>query len=441
MEEKNNKNKKTNYSKISDEFESPFNISNSSTNRKPSNNFNSDEFTNNIDYEKDFAPYIMTIELDKSRTDKIKIFHDSNPSELAFEFCKKNSLDFNSLNFLTEEIDKIIKKYLNEIKLSNQQYQDCIEEVEEENLNSEVKLSENDKILSKNTPHDSIPQSQSEFINRKMSNFEENKGKENFSEDTKRLPSNYQNNKIYEEVTNNKFQEEIGSKYNNENQFNQPYRPNSDNEKLENKEVIRDKLTYSKKLSDNNSNFQSPGCNDSKISSKFNLARVNNDSISNRENQNYSYHSFLQNWKENTNEYSNNIQNKSTCILHNSRNQQILKKNERKNNNENSYNSNQLNLKKENIHDKLYNDAKFRKMRNIVPEFRTYQLNHNNSKQSLTLSKSNCSDFTSKITNCKKDPANENHSNKMLDNNVCKDDLRIINNEMNNQFKQYVFMN
>jgi hypothetical protein len=441
MEEKNIKNKKTNFSKISDEFESPFNNSNSSLNRKPSNNFNSDEFTNNIDYEKDLAPYVMTIELDKSRTDKIKIFHDSNPSELAFEFCKKNSLDFNSLNFLTEEIDKIIKKYLNEIKLNNQQYQDCIEEVEEENLNSEVKLSENDKVFSKNTLHDSI--TQSEFINRKMSNFEENKEKELFSEDTKRLASNHQNNKIHEEVANNKFQEEISTNYNHENLFNQPNRPNSDYEKLENKEVIKDKISFSKKLSDNYSNFQSPGCNDSKFSSKFNIPRVNYDSISNKENPNYSYHSFLQNWKENTNEYSNNIHNKSAYVLHNSRNQQNLKKSERKNNNENSYNSNQLNVKKENIHDKLYNDAKFRKMRNIIPEFRTNQLNHNNSKQSLTLSKSNYSDFSSKIPNPKKESGNENYLNNMLDsnNNNCKDDFRIINNEINNQFKQYVYIN
>ena len=54
--------------------------------------------------------YVMTIELEKGKSDIIKIFIDSSPDELAFEFCKKNNLNLRAMNFLSGEISKLLSK-------------------------------------------------------------------------------------------------------------------------------------------------------------------------------------------------------------------------------------------------------------------------------------------------------------------------------------------
>lgn len=55
--------------------------------------------------------YIMTIELEKERSDIIQIFNDSNPEDLAFEFCKKNNLNLKAMGFLSGEIEKLLNKF------------------------------------------------------------------------------------------------------------------------------------------------------------------------------------------------------------------------------------------------------------------------------------------------------------------------------------------
>ena len=56
----------------------------------------------------DSNSFIMTINLDENNLQNIKIFYDSNPYEIAFEFCKKYNLNFETLNLLTTEIHKLI---------------------------------------------------------------------------------------------------------------------------------------------------------------------------------------------------------------------------------------------------------------------------------------------------------------------------------------------
>jgi len=54
--------------------------------------------------------YVMTIELEKGKSELIQIFIDSNPDELAFEFCKKNNLNLNAMKFLSSEIKDLLAK-------------------------------------------------------------------------------------------------------------------------------------------------------------------------------------------------------------------------------------------------------------------------------------------------------------------------------------------
>ena len=53
--------------------------------------------------------YIMSIELETGITDKIIIYKDSKPEELAYYFCHRNNLDFTGLKMITEKIN-LLKK-------------------------------------------------------------------------------------------------------------------------------------------------------------------------------------------------------------------------------------------------------------------------------------------------------------------------------------------
>lgn len=77
--------------------------------------------------------YVMTIELDEGKSSNVKIFLDSKPEELAFDFCKENNLDYSSMSYLSNQIKTLMEKFTNEITKENNE---CIEELEEENTNT-----------------------------------------------------------------------------------------------------------------------------------------------------------------------------------------------------------------------------------------------------------------------------------------------------------------
>lgn len=54
--------------------------------------------------------YVMTIELEKGKSDNIQIYIDSSSDELAFDFCKKNNLNLKAMQFLSGEINKLLAK-------------------------------------------------------------------------------------------------------------------------------------------------------------------------------------------------------------------------------------------------------------------------------------------------------------------------------------------
>ncbi len=74
--------------------------------------------------------YVMTVELEKGKNESIKIFQNSKPGELAYDFCKNHNLDFSSLSYLTEEITNLFKNLSNDNKEKN--LNEPIEEVDED---------------------------------------------------------------------------------------------------------------------------------------------------------------------------------------------------------------------------------------------------------------------------------------------------------------------
>ena len=53
--------------------------------------------------------YEMTIESEKGRKEIINIYSDSKPEEIAYNFCKENNLDFETLELMTNQIKKLMK--------------------------------------------------------------------------------------------------------------------------------------------------------------------------------------------------------------------------------------------------------------------------------------------------------------------------------------------
>ena len=55
--------------------------------------------------------YVMSIELDEGKKQDLKIYDNSKPDEIAYEFCKNNNLDFSSLQFLINQIENLMKLF------------------------------------------------------------------------------------------------------------------------------------------------------------------------------------------------------------------------------------------------------------------------------------------------------------------------------------------
>ena len=81
--------------------------------------------------------YIMTLQTDSGKKHQIKIYENSNASELAFNFCKDYNLDFPTMKYLKKSIKQIIQKFQNK-KMNEMIYlfkdNNSIQEVAEEEV-------------------------------------------------------------------------------------------------------------------------------------------------------------------------------------------------------------------------------------------------------------------------------------------------------------------
>lgn len=97
--------------------------------------------------------FLVTLEDYYGNFHQIKIYENSNPSEISYNFSKKNNLDFKSMEFIKNKIEKLIEKF--DKPDQNYNFLDgnsSIEEVDEEILKSE---SRKNKIVfeMQNTEH------------------------------------------------------------------------------------------------------------------------------------------------------------------------------------------------------------------------------------------------------------------------------------------------
>ena len=183
--------------------------------------------------------FIMTLECENGKFDKIKIYPDSEPEELAFNFCIQNDLDCTTMKYITQEIKELLiqfKKNSDLQELSNQFFKQK-GEVDKNFLNefdNNLHFQNNDEIVNTN------------FIlnnNDKNENFVKNKETLSFKieEENEDKDNNYDNNiKIIEEKSYDKEENlnennnTLNSKKDNNNQLNIINKKTKEYEKIDN---------------------------------------------------------------------------------------------------------------------------------------------------------------------------------------------------------------
>ena len=208
------------------------NINNSNNKINDSSDFENDE---------DDQPFfIMTLEFEKGKYKKIKIYPDSDPTELAFNFCKVNNFDFSTMKYINSEIQNLLSKFKSNSNLE-EFTNNSIQEVEEENAMT-------DKTLN------SIERSKEELLKKdilykKNKNELIEKEKEISSQDFKysNINSNKKNkdnnniNKIKNEKEIQNINKEKDNNYkikNNDNNINNLIKEENNEEKLNNNQSI-----------------------------------------------------------------------------------------------------------------------------------------------------------------------------------------------------------
>jgi hypothetical protein len=94
--------------------------------------------------------YIMTLELEEGKATNIQIFSDTNPEELAYQLCNDYGLDYQAMEFLQEEITKLMEMNMNNLDQNpnNNQYQEnnC-ENIEDPNQDNNDESPNNNKEM------------------------------------------------------------------------------------------------------------------------------------------------------------------------------------------------------------------------------------------------------------------------------------------------------
>ena len=127
---------------------------NKNENNKKEKEFNNIILENNKNEEIIEEPiYVMTLALEKGKSEKIEIFANSDPSELAYNFCSKNNLDYSALDYLKEQITNLLESYAkneNYEDYINNNEEEFIDEIEEVKEDQEFNITENYKDNIKN---------------------------------------------------------------------------------------------------------------------------------------------------------------------------------------------------------------------------------------------------------------------------------------------------
>ena len=119
--------------------------------------------------------YEMTIESEKGRKEIINIYSDSKPEEIAYNFCKENNLDFETLELMTNQIKKLMKiitnkkeeKQKNNVENENKLF-DCNEPILEDSEEQQSVSAE--KIMKTKSFKENIMKKKDKNLNKNLDN-------------------------------------------------------------------------------------------------------------------------------------------------------------------------------------------------------------------------------------------------------------------------------
>jgi len=269
---------------------------------------------NNINLEegKDTQFYLITLEDSNGEHQQIRIFKNSDPSEIAFNFCKDNNLDFKSMKYIQKNIEKIIKQFdepNHKLFFLDNSYS-SIQELEEENLGSENTFKSKTSVINENNYYKdknsigkndiSINKKNINIINdnkvnfgelTKRNNIEEHKGEENIGYNADLNSKNEFSNKKINENNNVNVNDSKESNLKKENKknikvksnINEGINNNSNEEKNLSKSVKNtNSIVFKEKKLVNEDNLSINICDKNNIIENNNLNRIKEEQLNNQ---------------------------------------------------------------------------------------------------------------------------------------------------------------
>ena len=270
--------------------------------------------------------YIMTLELEKGKPEKLKIYSDSNPNQIASDFCKEHNLDYNGLDYLRKRIEDLLNQNNINIISNKNEKDDKSNIFFNKNQNNNILVIKNNKKQIKNYDLNSPKQSRKNKINNypKESNYIIN-NKSSSKKQSHKCKARILNNdnsdiifdKIYNEmkyknnINDNKYNNTLNKKQKciiiNSEKINKHNKIKNYNEILEerSKELLKEKELFEiqKKLNNKNDKYKLKINNSFKNNrkrnyfnlsqnSKYNLKKIDNrvSKILKEYEEKYSFH-------------------------------------------------------------------------------------------------------------------------------------------------------
>ena len=262
--------------------------------------------------------YIMTLELEKGKPEKINIYSDSDPKQIASDFCKEHNLDYNGLDYLKKRIESLLnqKSLEQKEKMAQSQKNENININKENNQYYEINSNSKDKNQNNDIKN--------------YNNYNLNSPKENTNSKNKiGTENNYNFNKSSSKKPGHKCKARIQNNEDSDKKFDKIYQEmkyksyiqNENNNFLGNKNKIKNYNEYiddrkkQLKLEKEKELFELQR----KINKKNNIKLYNNESKTNSSIKNYRKKNYFNNNYNNNNcNYKYNtkkVDNKITKIL------------------------------------------------------------------------------------------------------------------------------
>ena len=287
--------------------------------------------------------YIMTLELEKGKPEKLKIYSDSDPMQIASNFCKEHNLDYNGLDYLRKKIESLLrqksieqKEHLAQSYKSNILKKEYNQYYEINNNNNNIFLQINNKDINRNKNKNdrnnfnynnynmNSPKQKQKYKN--IGGTEKNYNKSSSKKPGHKCKARIQNNensdkkfdKIYQEIKNKIYIQNENNIIKNNNNINNNSNKNNiynSNKKIKNYNEYIDDRNKKLKLEKEKELFEIQ----KKINKKNNIKIYNNKSKSNSSIKNYRKKNYFNHNYNNSNINSKyntkKVDNKITKIL------------------------------------------------------------------------------------------------------------------------------